>query len=127
MTTISNKRIPANLVEPEAKPEVKHEIKKSKAYLKSEVVPEFNFDHLFKDKPQPKAKADKPKTKAPKKALVNKKIAVTVDGVGYESLCAALRALGMSLDKTNSPWFKINRELKKSGEYTHEGKVFKLA
>lgn len=67
----------------------------------------------------------KVETKA-KKRIINRPIFCYVNGQPYNSLCDALREHVISLDKKTSPWFKINRELKKHGEYQYESLKFSL-
>lgn len=64
---------------------------------------------------------------AEKKRIINRPIFCYVNGQPYPSLCAALREHVISLDKKTSPWFKINRELKKHGEYQYESLRFSLS
>lgn len=61
-----------------------------------------------------------------KKRIINRPIFCYVNGKPYDSLCEALRQHGISLDKKTSPWFKINRELKKHSEYQHGKLKFSL-
>lgn len=61
-----------------------------------------------------------------KKRIINRPIFCYVNDKPYNSLCDALRQHNISLDKKTSPWFKINRELKKHGEYQHESLKFSL-
>ena len=61
-----------------------------------------------------------------KKRIINRPIFCYVNDEPYNSLCEALRQHNISLDKKTSPWFKINRELKKHGEYQYESLKFSL-
>lgn len=61
-----------------------------------------------------------------KKRIINHPIFCYANGVAHESLCDALRAHNISLDKKTSPWYKINRELKKHREYQFGEVKFEL-
>lgn len=71
------------------------------------------------------------KKEAPKKPFSNKPIKVICDGLGYESLNAALRAAepeewAKEGDYRRSCWTKINRNLKKTGSFEIKGHIFEL-
>ena len=59
------------------------------------------------------------------KSIKQGKVAVTCDGVGYPSICAAMKAVGIS-DATPTNWTKIRNGLKKVGTYTLDGHTFKI-
>jgi hypothetical protein len=61
-----------------------------------------------------------------KKRIINRPIFCFTNGVPHESLCAAMRANNIDDTKKNSPWFKINRNLKKHREYEFNGIKFEL-
>lgn len=73
------------------------------------------------------------KKEAPKKpkSFSNKPIKVVCDGIGYESINAALRGAepedwGQETDYRRSCWTKINRNLKKHGSFEIRGHIFEL-
>lgn len=77
-------------------------------------------------KVEPKKEVVEKEEVVEKKRIVNKPIFCYVNDEPYNSLCEALRQHNISLDKKTSPWFKINRELKKHGEYQYESLKFSL-